>query len=64
MENIDNLCINTIRCLSADMVEKAKSGHQGNNIFNILGAPLGNFHYNNIYLGLAPCAHMFLIFFL
>ncbi len=28
-ENIDNLCINTIRMLSADMVEKAKSGHPG-----------------------------------
>ncbi len=26
---IDNLCINTIRVLSADMVEKAKSGHPG-----------------------------------
>lgn len=27
--NLDNLCINTIRMLSADMVEKAKSGHPG-----------------------------------
>ena len=26
---IDNLCVNTIRVLSADMVEKAKSGHPG-----------------------------------
>jgi len=28
-ENLDNLCVNTIRMLSADMVEKAKSGHPG-----------------------------------
>lgn len=27
--DIDNLCINTIRTLSIDMVEKAKSGHPG-----------------------------------
>lgn len=26
---LDTLCINTIRCLSADAVEKAKSGHPG-----------------------------------
>ena len=26
---LDNLCINTIRLLSADAVEKAKSGHPG-----------------------------------
>ncbi len=29
MNSIDNLCINTIRFLSADAVEKAKSGHPG-----------------------------------
>jgi transketolase len=28
-QNLDNLCINTIRMLSADMVEKANSGHPG-----------------------------------
>lgn len=28
-ENMDELCINTIRMLSVDMVEKAKSGHPG-----------------------------------
>jgi transketolase len=26
---LDNLCVNTIRCLSIDAVEKAKSGHPG-----------------------------------
>ncbi len=29
MENIDNLCINTIRTLTIDAVEKANSGHPG-----------------------------------
>ena len=29
MKNEDNLCINTLRCLSIDMVQKAKSGHPG-----------------------------------
>ncbi|MDD5122324.1 MAG: transketolase [Dehalococcoidales bacterium] len=29
MKNIDKLCINTLRFLSIDMVEKAKSGHPG-----------------------------------
>ena len=28
-ENVEQRCINTIRILSADMVEKAKSGHPG-----------------------------------
>jgi transketolase len=32
-KSIDELCINTIRFLSVDMVQKAKSGHPG--------APLG-----------------------
>jgi transketolase len=27
--DIDSLCVNTIRCLAIDMVEKAKSGHPG-----------------------------------
>ena len=27
--NIDTHCVNTIRVLAADMVEKAKSGHPG-----------------------------------
>ena len=27
--NLDNLCVNTLRMLSVDMVEKAKSGHPG-----------------------------------
>ncbi|EQD61351.1 protein containing Transketolase, partial [mine drainage metagenome] len=26
---LDNLCINTIRCLAIDAVEKANSGHPG-----------------------------------
>ena len=29
MNNLDDLCVNTIRMLSADAVEKAKSGHPG-----------------------------------
>ncbi len=29
MENIDNLCVNTIRVLSLDQVQTAKSGHPG-----------------------------------
>ena len=29
MKNEDKLCINTLRCLSIDMVQKAKSGHPG-----------------------------------
>ena len=29
MANLDQLCINTIRMLSVDAVEKAKSGHPG-----------------------------------
>ena len=29
LEKLDNLCINTLRMLSAEMVEKAKSGHPG-----------------------------------
>ncbi|KAK8887554.1 hypothetical protein M9Y10_038603 [Tritrichomonas musculus] len=33
MSDIDTLCVNTIRVLSADMIQKAKSGHPG--------APLG-----------------------
>ena len=33
MSDIDRLCVNTIRCLSADMIHKANSGHTG--------APLG-----------------------
>ena len=33
MSDIDNLCVNTIRTLSADMIHKANSGHTG--------APLG-----------------------
>jgi transketolase len=28
-KNLDNLCVNTIRMLSVDMIEKAKSGHPG-----------------------------------
>ena len=27
--NIDELCVNTIRCLAADTVQKANSGHPG-----------------------------------
>ena len=27
--DLDNLCINTIRCLAPDIVQKAKSGHPG-----------------------------------
>ncbi|MDG2866033.1 hypothetical protein P7M39_24710, partial [Vibrio parahaemolyticus] len=29
MKNIDQLCVNTIRMLSVEGVEKAKSGHPG-----------------------------------
>jgi len=29
MKNLDNLCVNTIRMLSADCIENAKSGHPG-----------------------------------
>ncbi|MBI5411618.1 transketolase [Candidatus Peregrinibacteria bacterium] len=29
MNNLDKLCINTLRCLSIDMVQKANSGHPG-----------------------------------
>ena len=29
MKNEDKLCINTLRCLSIDMVQRAKSGHPG-----------------------------------
>ena len=28
-ENLDELCINTIRMLSVDMVQQANSGHPG-----------------------------------
>lgn len=29
MESLDSEAINTVRCLSADMVQKAASGHPG-----------------------------------
>jgi transketolase len=29
MNSLDTLCINTIRCLTADIVQRANSGHPG-----------------------------------
>jgi len=29
MNDFDKLCVNTIRCLAADVVQKANSGHPG-----------------------------------
>ncbi len=41
-ESIDELCINTIRFLAVDAVEKAKSGHPGTPMG---AAPFGWEHY-------------------
>jgi transketolase len=43
--NIDTLCINTLRLLSVDMVEKAKSGHPG---LPLGAAPIAYILYNKI----------------
>jgi transketolase len=45
VENIDTLCVNTIRCLAVDMVEKANSGHPG---LPLGAAPMAYMLYDQI----------------